>query len=85
MNDDCLKLTTYFGDRQRTDGRFLGDAILDLYGQHNIAASIMLRGSGGFGLRHHLRTDEQLSLSEDLPVAVIAVDTTHASQACSTR
>ena len=30
MNDDCLKLTTYFGDRQRTDGRFLGDAILDL-------------------------------------------------------
>ena len=38
----------------------------------------MLRGSGGFGLRHHLRTDEQLSLSEDLPVAVIAVDTTHA-------
>ena len=78
MNDDCLTLTAYFGERQRTDGRFLADAILDLYGQHNIAASIMLRGSGGFGLRHHLRTDEQLSLSEDPSVAVIAVDTAHA-------
>ena len=75
MNDECLKLTTYFGERQRTDGRFLADAMLDLYEQRQIATSIMLRGIAGFGLRHYLRTDQSLSLSEDPPVAVIAVDT----------
>ena len=74
MSDDCLKLTTYFGERQRTDGRFLADAMLDLFGERRIAASIMMRGVGGFGLRHHLRTDQTLSLSEDPPVTVVAVD-----------
>lgn len=74
MNDDCLKLTSYFGERQRTDGRFLAEALLDLYGQHEIATSVMLRGIAGFGLRHSLRTDQLLSMSEDPPVAVIAVD-----------
>ena len=74
MNDDCVKLTSYFGERQRTDGRFLAEALLDLYGQHEIATSVMLRGIAGFGLRHSLRTDQLLSMSEDPPVAVIAVD-----------
>lgn len=74
MNDDCLKLTSYFGERQRTERSFLADALLDLYGRHEIATSVMLRGIGGFGLRHHLRTDESLSLSEDPPVVVAAVD-----------
>jgi PII-like signaling protein len=74
MNDDCLKLTSYFGERQRTDGRFLAEALLDLYGHHEIATSVMLRGIAGFGLRHSLRTDQLLSMSEDPPVAVIAVD-----------
>jgi PII-like signaling protein len=49
--------------------------MLDLFGERQIATSIMLRGIAGFGLRHHLRTDQFLSMSEDPPVAVIAVDT----------
>ena len=36
---------------------------------------MLLRGVEGFGLRHHLRTDSSLSLSEDLPAVAIAVDT----------
>ena len=75
MNEDCLKLTTYFGERQRSGGRFLAEAMLDLFGEREIASSIMLRGIAGFGLRHHLRTDQTLSMSEDPAVAVIAVDT----------
>lgn len=81
MNDECLKLTTYFGERQRTDGRFLAEAMLDLYEQRQIASSIMLRGISGFGLRHYLRSDQSLSLSEDPPVAVVAVDTVAAINA----
>lgn len=75
MTSDCLKLTSYFGERQRADDRFLAEALFDLYGEHGIATSVMLRGVAGFGLRHHLRSDQPLSMSEDPPVAVIAVDT----------
>lgn len=74
MNDDCLKLTTYFGERQRTGGRFLADALLDLHGRREIATSVLLRGVEGFGFKHHLRTDRLLTLSEDLPLTSVAVD-----------
>lgn len=75
MDEDCLKLTAYFEERQRSGNRFLADAMLELCGQRRIATSIVLRGIGGFGSRHQLRSDQSLSLSEDPPVAVIAVDT----------
>jgi PII-like signaling protein len=72
---DCLKLTSYFGERHRSEGAFTADALIELYGRHEIAASILLRGTEGFGLKHHLRTDRSLTLSEDLPLIAIAVDT----------
>ncbi len=75
MNEDCLKLTTYFGERQRVEDRFVADAMLDLYGRREVQISVMLRGVEGFGLKHHLRTDRLLTLSEDLPLVTVAVDT----------
>jgi len=69
------KLTSYFGERHRSGGAFVADAVLELYGRHEIAASILLRGTEGFGLKHHLRTDRSLTLSEDLPLVAVAVDT----------
>ena len=74
MNQDSFKLTSYFGERQRTDGGFAADALLDLYERHEIATSILLRGVEGFGARHRLRTDRSLTLSEDLPLIAVAVD-----------
>ena len=74
MDEDGLKLTTYFGERDRVDGRFLADTLLDLYGRRELKTSILLRGAQGFGLKHHLRTDRLLTLSEDLPVVSVAVD-----------
>ena len=75
MNNDCLKLTTYFGERHRTEDQFVADALLDLYGRKEVEVSVMLRGAEGFGLKHRLRTDRLLTLSEDLPLVSIAVDT----------
>ena len=75
MTVDCLKLTSYFGERQRHGGAFVADALIGLYGRHEIAASILLRGTEGFGPKHHLRTDRSLTLSEDLPLIAVAVDT----------
>src|SRR6185437_10544260 len=74
MNEDCLKLTSYFGERHRAGGAFTADALIEEYGRHEIAASILLRGAEGFGLKHHLRTDQSLTLSEDLPLVAVAVD-----------
>jgi PII-like signaling protein len=75
VNEDCLKLTTYFGERHRTEKQFVADALLDLYGRSEVQASVMLRGAEGFGLKHQLRTDRLLTLSEDLPLVSVAVDT----------
>ena len=33
LNEDCLKLTIYFGERDRAGGSFLADALLDLFGR----------------------------------------------------
>jgi PII-like signaling protein len=71
---NALKLTSYFGERDRAGGRFLSDALADVYAEHRIRASVVLRGVEGFGVKHHLRTDRQLTLSEDLPLVSVAVD-----------
>ncbi|MGH2836127.1 MAG: DUF190 domain-containing protein, partial [Solirubrobacteraceae bacterium] len=68
MNEDCLKLTTYFGERDRTEHGLLADELMNIYGGNRVAASIILRGAEGFGRLHHLHTDRLLTSSEDLPV-----------------
>lgn len=75
MSGEYLALTAYFGERSRTGGRFTVDAMLDLFGAHAVDSAVVLRGIAGFGPRHELRTDVSLSLSEDPPIAVTAVDT----------
>jgi PII-like signaling protein len=74
MNEECLKLTTYFGERDRTSAELLADELLDIYGGHRLQSSILLRGAEGFGRLHHLHTDRLLTLSEDLPLVSIAID-----------
>lgn len=70
-----LKLTAYLGERQRSGSEFVAEAMLDLFTERSVASSIMLRGVTGFGSRHVLRTDESLSLSEDPPITIAALDT----------
>ena len=43
--------------------------------EHEIETTTLLRGTEGFGVKHQLHTDRLLSLSEDLPVVSVAVDT----------
>nr|WP_128617127.1 DUF190 domain-containing protein [Mycobacterium lepraemurium] len=75
MDDDCLKLTTYLAERRRAGNRFVSDVLLDLYARHRVECTVLLRGIGGFGTGHRLRSDESLTLSEDPPVAIVATDT----------
>lgn len=75
MSAELLKLTAYFGERLRGEHGLVADELLDLFGREQVANSVVLRGIGGFGPSHQLRTDRSLSASEDLPVALVAVDT----------
>jgi PII-like signaling protein len=76
VSDEYLKLTSYFGERLRIGNRFLAEALLDLYGDSAVAASVALRGTASFGPHHELRSDLSLSASEDSPIAIAAVDRT---------
>ena len=75
MNDDCLKLTIYFGERDRAGGGFVADALCAIYARHELQTSLIMRGVEGFGAKHQLHTDRLLTLSEDLPLVSVAVDT----------
>jgi PII-like signaling protein len=81
VSEDALKLTTYFGERSRVHGRLLADELLNIHARHNIRSSILLRGIQGFGAKHRRRSDRLLTLSEDLPLVCIAVDTRERIQA----
>jgi PII-like signaling protein len=70
-----IKLTTYFSERDRVRGRFLADALFDVYERHRMHTSVLLRGVEGFGHRHRLQTDRLLTLSESLPAVSVAIDT----------
>jgi len=74
VNEDCLKLTVYLGERTRAGDRFAADALIGVFARHELRAGVLLRGVQGFGAHHAMRTDRLLSLSEDLPVAAVAVD-----------
>lgn len=75
MIDDCLKVTSYFGERLRVGPRLYSDVLLDTFEEYGVPSSILLRAAGGFGLRHHLRTDQTLTMSEDPSVMAVATDT----------
>ncbi len=77
IGQDARKLTIYFGERARgASGGYVADQLLELFGGQRLATSILLRGIEGFGIRHQVRTDQFLSLSEDPPLVAVAVDTT---------
>jgi PII-like signaling protein len=81
VNEDCLKLTGYFAERDRSGDGFLSDALLAICERHRLQTSVLLRGAEGFGRHQVLQTDRLLSLSEDLPMVLVAVDSRHRVQA----
>ncbi len=71
---EVLTLTVYFAERERSGQRFLADAMLDLFERRGVATSIMLRGIASFGPTNVVLSDRSLSLSEDAPVTISAID-----------
>jgi PII-like signaling protein len=74
VNEAGVKLTVYFGERERVGDGFLADRVMDVYAEHELTTSLVMRASEGFGSGRGHRTDRLLTLSEDLPLVSVAVD-----------
>lgn len=69
-----LLLRIYLGESDHWHGKPLYQAIVERLRERGLAGATVLRGIEGYGAKQHLHTTRILSLSEDLPVLIEAVD-----------
>jgi PII-like signaling protein len=71
---DALKLSIYFGERDRAGGQTSAEAIARASQAAGIRTAVLLRAIEGFGSRGAVQTERMLTLSEDLPLVWTAID-----------
>jgi PII-like signaling protein len=71
----AARLTIYVGETDQVGHRPLYHEIITRAREQGLAGATALRGFEGFGASSRLHTSRLLSLSEDLPVVVVIVDT----------
>ena len=84
MDEDGIELASYSRERHRADGGSLSGAFIDLFAEQGTAACVLLRGTDGFGAGQ-ARGGRSLTLADDAPLTVAAVDTRGTSRRCSAR
>lgn len=70
-----LLVRIYLGESDSWHGKPLYQAIVEHLRERGLAGATVLRGIEGFGAKQHLHSTRILSLSEDLPILIEAVDT----------
>lgn len=68
------RLTIFIGESDHYRHHSLSSEIIDRARRAGLAGCSAFRGAAGFGATGHLHTAHLLSLSEDLPVAIVIVD-----------
>lgn len=71
----ALRLTVYIGENDQAHHRPLYSEIIHRAHAAGLAGASAFRGLEGYGASSHIHTTRLLSLSEDLPIAVVVVDT----------
>jgi uncharacterized protein len=71
----ALRLTVLIGEADQFHRRPLYTEIVHRAHQAGLAGSSVFRGIEGYGKSSHIHTTRLLSLSEDLPVSVVIIDT----------
>ncbi|MFF8404329.1 DUF190 domain-containing protein [Streptomyces sp. NPDC014846] len=71
----ALRLTVYIGEDDTWHHKPLYSEIVHRAHAAGLAGASVFRGIEGFGASSRVHTSRLLSLSEDLPVAVVVVDT----------
>ncbi|WP_304455099.1 DUF190 domain-containing protein [Nocardiopsis sp. YSL2] len=74
MTSTALRLTVYVGDSDTWRGKPLSTEVVRRAHAAGLAGASVFHGIEGFGATHRVHTTRILSLSEDLPVAVVVVD-----------
>ena len=74
LSGSVWRLTILIGDDARWRRRPLYDEIVRRAAERGLAGVTVLHGVEGFGAGGRVHTDRILSLCEDLPVQVIAID-----------
>jgi len=70
----ALRLTILIGESDHWHGRPLYSEIVHRAHLTGLAGATVLRGIEGYGASSRIHTSRLLSLSEDLPIAVVIVD-----------
>lgn len=74
LSGAASRLTIFIGESDRYGHHSLVSEIVDRARKAALAGCSVFRGSAGFGATGHLHTSRLLSMSEDLPVAIVIVD-----------
>lgn len=68
------RLTIFIGESDHYQHHSLSSEIVHRAQRAGLAGCSVFRGTEGFGATGHLHTARLLSLSEDLPIAIVVVD-----------
>lgn len=75
LSGPALRLSVYIGEDDQFHHRPLYTEIVHRAHARGLAGASVLRGIEGYGASSHIHTTRMLSLSEDLPIVIIIVDT----------
>jgi PII-like signaling protein len=75
------RLTIFIGEADRHGHTPLATEIVQRAHKAGMAGASVFRGVEGYGASNHIHTTRILSLSDDLPIAVVIVDTDERIQA----
>lgn len=75
MRGAALRLTVLVGETDQFRHRPLYTEIVHRAHKAGLAGASVFRGIEGYGKSNHIHTTRLLSLSEDLPISIVIVDT----------
>jgi PII-like signaling protein len=81
LQGPARRITIFIGESDRYHHKPLYAEIVHRAHQRGLAGASVFRGLEGFGASSRIHTSRLLSLSEDLPLAIIIVDTAERTDA----
>ena len=75
LQGPARRITIFIGESDRYNHKPLYAEIVHRAHQRGLAGASVFRGIEGYGASSRIHTSRLLSLSEDLPMAIIVVDT----------
>jgi hypothetical protein len=85
LSGPAKRLTILIGERDQVEHHSLATEILRRAHAAGVAGVTVFRGVEGYGKSNHIHTTRILSLSDDLPVCIVIVDSAPAVEAFATQ